>query len=73
VIVGGRLTAGCWEPRRGPVVVALSTRIRFRLSRWLLRAAVSFPSRRGGRVPEETHDSEEIMQRVAALAIGKAS
>jgi hypothetical protein len=43
------------------------------LFRWLLRAAVSFPSRRGGRVPEETHDSEEIMQRVAALAIGKAS
>src|SRR4029453_2374854 len=72
VIVGGRLTAGCWEPRRGPVFVALSTRIRFRLSLWLLRAAVSFPSRGGGRVLEETHDTEEIIQRVAALDIGKA-
>jgi transposase len=28
--------------------------------------------RRGGRVLEETHDREEIIQRVAALDIGKA-
>src|SRR5512132_1780586 len=73
VIVGGRLSAGCWEPRRGPVTVALSTRIRFRLSLWLLRATVLLPRRPGGgRVLEETHDTEELIQRVAALDIGKA-
>src|SRR4029450_5679564 len=73
VSFGGRLSAGCWEPRRGPVTVALSTRIRFRLSLWLLRATVLLPRRPGGgRVLEETHDTEEIIQRVAALDIGKA-
>src|SRR5512132_1631808 len=73
VIVGGRLSAGCWEPRHGPVTVALSTRIRFRLSLWLLRATVLLPRRPGGgRVLEETHDTEELIGRVAALDIGKA-
>src|SRR5215218_8908572 len=73
VIVGGRLTAGCWEPRRGPVTVALSTRIRFRLSLWLLRATVLLPRRPGGgRVLEETQETEELIERVAALDVGKA-
>src|SRR5829696_2496437 len=73
VIVGGRLTAGRWEPRCGPVTVALSTRIRFRLSLWLLRATVLLSGRRGGgRVLEETNDTEELIERVAALDIGKA-
>jgi Transposase len=51
----------------------LSTRIRFRLSLRLLRAAVLLPvSEQGGRVLEETNDTEEIIGRVAALDIGKA-
>src|SRR5829696_3197132 len=73
VIVGGRLTAGRWEPRCGPVTVALSTRIRFRLSLWLLRATVLLSGRRGGgRGLGETNDTEELIERVAALDIGKA-
>jgi hypothetical protein len=39
----------------------------------LLRAAVLLPvGERGGRVLEETNDTEEIIARVAALDIGKA-
>jgi transposase len=51
----------------------LSTRIRFRLSLWLPRATVLLTRRRGGgRVLEETQDTEELIERVAALDIGKA-
>jgi hypothetical protein len=40
---------------------------------WLLRAAVLLPvGEKGGQVLEETNDTEEIIQRVAALDIGKA-
>jgi hypothetical protein len=39
----------------------------------LLRAAVLLPvGEQGGRVLEETNDTEELIQRVAALDIGKA-
>jgi transposase len=39
----------------------------------LLRAAVLLPvSEQGGRVLEETNDTEELIERVAALDIGKA-
>jgi transposase len=39
----------------------------------LLRAAVLLPvGEQGGRVLEETNDTEEIIKRVAALDIGKA-
>jgi transposase len=39
----------------------------------LLRAAVLLPvGEQGGRMLEETNDTEELIGRVAALAIGKA-
>jgi hypothetical protein len=65
---------GRWEPRCGSVTVALSTRIRFRLS---LAApagnrAVNPVGTQGGRVLQETNDTEELIARVAALDIGKA-
>jgi transposase len=75
MVAGGRQLAGCWEPRREPFSVALSTWIRFRHSPLrFLRAAACFLPRGHGRcrVLEETADREEIIQRVAALDIGKA-
>src|SRR5215218_7472812 len=57
----------------GPFIVALSTRIRF-----ASRPAAPAGNRRllvgaqGGGVLEETQETEEIIQRVAALDIGKA-
>ena len=39
---------------------------------WLLRATIAVVSSTGGRVLEETGDTEEIIARVAALDIGKA-
>jgi hypothetical protein len=48
-------------------------RIRFlQLCPWLLRAAVFPPTARGGQVLTQTQDNEEIIERVAALDIGKA-
>jgi transposase len=49
----------------------LSTRISFALSLWLLRATMLLTARGGGRVLEETKETEEIIARVAALDIGK--
>jgi transposase len=49
----------------------LSTRISFALSLWLLRATMLLTARGGGRVLEETNQTEEIIARVAALDIGK--
>src|SRR5215217_7088986 len=57
----------------GPFIVALSTRIRF-----ASRPAAPAGNRplvvgaQGGRVLEETQETEEIIQRVAALDVGKA-
>jgi hypothetical protein len=51
----------------------VSTRISFRPVLWLLRAAVLVAiDSQGGRVLEETQDTEEVIARVAALDIGKA-
>jgi hypothetical protein len=73
VFGGGRLTAGRWEPRCGSVIVALSTRIRFRLS---LAAPAGNravgPSGRREAGSWKTQETEEIIERVAALDIGKA-
>src|SRR5215217_791701 len=57
----------------GPFTVALSTRIRF-----AFRPAAPAGNRplvvgaQGGRVLEETHDKDQIIQRVAALDVGTA-
>src|SRR6266536_1815095 len=74
LVVCGRGLVGRWEPRCGPFTVASSTRIRFRPLLWLPRAAVLVPltATRRAAVLEETHDTEEIIARVAALDIGKA-
>jgi hypothetical protein len=57
----------------GPFTVALSTRIRFACCLRLLRATDRGSSEhREARVLEETQETEEIIQRVAALDIGKA-
>src|SRR4029450_13528514 len=59
----------------GPFTVALSTRIRFAscpCGSCGQPATLAHDRCRGGRMLEETHDTEEIIQRVAALDIGKA-
>jgi transposase len=56
----------------GPSLSLLSTRISFRTCPWLLRAAVLLLRRSGGAVLRETEDHEEIIERIAALDIGKA-
>jgi transposase len=51
----------------------LSTRIRSPVALWLLRATAGWSSEpREAKVLEETHDSDQIIQRVAALDVGKA-
>ena len=73
MVAGGRQLAGCWEPCDGAFIVAVSTRISF----CLLRGSCGQPpagrcERGGGGVLQEAHDREEIIERVAALDIGKA-
>src|SRR5215472_2839361 len=70
----GRFQAGRWEPAQGPFSVASSTRIRFLHScPWLLRAAAFSGYRREARrMLDRAQDNEEIIERVAALDIGKA-
>jgi hypothetical protein len=74
MVAGGRTFAGRWEPLRGSFTVASSTRICFACPSRFLRAAAccSVNCEEVGRVLEETQDREEIIERVAALDIGKA-
>ena len=68
-----RFQAGRWEPAHGPFSVASSTRIRFLHSCPSLLRAAAFPVIQGRRqVLAKTQDNEEIIERVAALDIGKA-
>jgi hypothetical protein len=50
----------------------LSTRVSFRWSLWLLRATVRLIGRRGGGRVLATQETEELIERVAALDVGKA-
>src|SRR5262252_3492347 len=71
----GRFQAGRWEPAVGPFSVASSTRIRFLHPCPSLLRAAAFPPvipKEAGQVLAKTQDNEEIIERVAALDIGKA-
>ena len=72
--MGGRDLVGRWELRLGPFSVASSTRISFAVPSQLLRATAVFTptGELEDQMPEETEDREEIIERVAALDIGKA-
>jgi hypothetical protein len=72
MVHSGRLQVGRWELRCGPFRVALSTRTRFR--RPLCGSCgPSRPDRREViEVLEETQEREDLIERVAALDIGKA-
>jgi hypothetical protein len=71
----GRFQAGRWEAAHGPFIVASSTRISF-LSMPFAPAGSGrlcvFEAREAGQVLTGTQDNEQIIERVAALDIGKA-
>ena len=64
---------GRWELRCGPFSVALSTRISLVLSCGCWGQPSLLTAREGGRVLEETNQTEELVERVAALDIGRRS